>query len=235
MNWLSIARTVFELLYFTSGIAVAVAAFKGLGQLKVGLNQVKIGLDQLKTTREIASTGARREAVKLAAEQCRYFAETAVPLRSKFIEEYNKAGWHFMSTAQLPGQPSFSLQNCEIAQHFFDLKALQAEFHVGGNGIILFLNALEAFAIPFVAGVADEEIGYQETAPAFCGSVIESMPAIFHLRTTTGVRFESAVRLFALWNNRTMATAMAPMIGALGDWVKIAGKEKIKPIEPSFD
>ncbi|MFZ1010299.1 MAG: hypothetical protein WAN65_25905 [Candidatus Sulfotelmatobacter sp.] len=73
MGWLVTTRGILELLYFASGIAIAVFAF-------LGLRQVKLGLEQLQITKEIARTNAKRESVKFASDQCRYFAETAMPL-----------------------------------------------------------------------------------------------------------------------------------------------------------
>jgi hypothetical protein len=42
-----IIKSILEAAYFVAGIAIAIAAFKGLGQLN-------IGLEQLKATKEIA-------------------------------------------------------------------------------------------------------------------------------------------------------------------------------------
>ncbi|MFZ0859893.1 MAG: hypothetical protein WAN18_04370, partial [Candidatus Sulfotelmatobacter sp.] len=52
------------------------------------------------------------------------------------------------------------------------------------KGAVTYLNALEAFAIPFAAGVADEDIGYRETARPFCQGALAYMPVIFQLRAT---------------------------------------------------
>ena len=50
-----------------------------------GLTQIKLTLEQLKLTREIAKTNAKREAYKLAAEQCGFFAEKSLPSGSRFV------------------------------------------------------------------------------------------------------------------------------------------------------
>jgi hypothetical protein len=64
-GWFATLRDILELLYFVSGIAIAVAAFWGLKQLQI--------------SKQIARTNATREAIKLAADQCRHYAETSVP------------------------------------------------------------------------------------------------------------------------------------------------------------
>jgi hypothetical protein len=112
MGWLKTAHDIFETLYFAAGIAIAVFAC-------LGLKQIKLGLDQLKLTKEIAKTNARRESVKFAADQCRYFAETVMPSRLKMLEEYSRAGWTFLSTPRPPNQLPFVLHGGEIANNNF--------------------------------------------------------------------------------------------------------------------
>jgi hypothetical protein len=65
-GWASI-KSILEAAYFLAGIAIAVAAFKGLKQLDV--------------TREIAKQNALREALKFATERCQYFADGVDPRR----------------------------------------------------------------------------------------------------------------------------------------------------------
>ncbi len=73
----SVLLHLLEGLYYAAGIAIAVAAFIGLGQLRL--------------TREIAKTNAQREALKFAAERCQYFAEHTVPEHSKMAQAYFRA------------------------------------------------------------------------------------------------------------------------------------------------
>src|SRR5271169_2913927 len=110
MNILDYIRSILELLYFASGIVIAVAVI-------LSLKQIRIGLEQLKTTREIANTNAKREAIKLAAEQCNYYAERTVPLFTEFVSEYKRLGLKYMST-----KPQFAIQNGEIVNTNFDTK-----------------------------------------------------------------------------------------------------------------
>src|SRR5580700_3378773 len=68
VTWFGYARSVLELLYYLSGIAIAVAAFWGLKQLTI--------------SKQIARENAKREAYKLAADECRYYAKEIVPLKA---------------------------------------------------------------------------------------------------------------------------------------------------------
>ena len=85
-------------------------------------------------------------------------------------------------------------------------------------------NSIEAFAIPFVAKVADDDIGYQETALGFCQQVKQLMPAIFYMRRKNVARYESTVQLFDRWNKRLVASAMAPHMKSLEVFIRDAGQ-----------
>jgi hypothetical protein len=226
MGWFATTRAILELLYFASGIAIAVFAF-------LGLRQIKLGLEQLKITKEIAKTNAKRESVKFASDQCRYFAETAMPLRMKMLEEFHRAGWTFLALTHPPDGPAFVIQNGEILSLRFNIKALDEQYPKTGGFVTDYLNSLESFAIPFAYGVADEEIGFTETARAFRAEMQMCMPAIFQIRKMNIARYESSMKLFVLWNNRLEAEAAAPAMKALGE-LKKAAEERIKPLNHNF-
>jgi hypothetical protein len=216
MGWFATTRAILELLYFASGLVIAVAAVWALSQIRL--------------TKQIAKGNARRESVKLAADLCRYFAESVVAVWAKANDDYTKSGLKCLSVSPPQGQPPFVIQDGEIVGHHFNLKQL-AEDSPKFNSAINYLNALEAFAIPFAAGVADEDIGYRETARPFCQGVTVYMPVIFHLRATNAGRFESIVRLYATWSKRLAAEMTAPVMKVMQQLAQEAGKDRIKPLD----
>ena len=150
VTWFGYARSVLEVLYYISGIAIAVAAFWGLRQLTI--------------SKQIAKVNAKREAYKLAADECRHFADVVVPARTSLdILVRDK---HLQSFTN----KTFSVETGEIKNRNFDMGLLTKEIAGFGTEIVACLNALEAFAIFFASGVADEDIGYRETGRAFCES-----------------------------------------------------------------
>jgi hypothetical protein len=223
-------RAFLELLYFASGIAIAIAAFLGLRQLKIGLEQVAI-------SKEVARTNAKRESVRYAADQCRYFAEEMVPALAKLGTEYQRLGLTFLNTLapDNQGPRQFMVQKGEIVPaRGYDLSLLDRDWPKIAGPVVTYLNACESFAIPFAEGVADEDIGYRETARAFCQGIQECLPAIFQLRRTNQARYESTIKLHTMWSGRLTAEAVAPVIGILGDIVRNAGRDRIPPIGPNF-
>lgn len=210
--WFAAFRAVLELLYFASGIAIAIAAFWAL--------------EQIRLTKQIARTNARRESVKLAADLCTYYAETVVPKMTLAVEEHNASSLGYLSVT---AQPSFVIKDGEILNTKFNTaKLAEGPSHKAG---IACVNVLEAFAIPFAAGVADEDIGYRETGISFCRAVTTFMPLMFQLRTTNSGRFESAVRLYEIWNGRLFAEMSGPALKAMQEAVKKGESGQIKPID----
>jgi hypothetical protein len=137
MNWFSTIRAALELLYFISGIAMAVAAILALGQIRL--------------TKQIATGNARRESVKLAADLCRYFAESVVPLWIKANDDYTRLGLKCLSAAPPQGQPAFLIKNGEIKNHYFNLKTTYSGFPkmVLSNNLSQFLRG---FFYPICGG-----------------------------------------------------------------------------------
>lgn len=208
-SWFGYVRQALEVLYYLSGIVIAIAAVRGLRQLTI--------------TRQVARENAKREAYKLAGDECRHFAHEVVPLQfalEKLIREKN---------IQSFTNRNFVVEKGEIKTHNFDLGLFQKELPIFSESLATFLNELEAFAIFFASGVAAEEIGYRETSTAFCHAVERYMPAIFTMRLVN-VRYESTVKLYEIWHGRQLAENISSQMKKLEDAAKQLPKETIKPI-----
>jgi hypothetical protein len=214
-GWFSTLRSVLEITYFVSGIALTVAAIYGLKQLRL--------------TKRIATQNAKRESIKFAAERCQYYAETCVNLQNAAWQSYRD---HKLTCLN---DSVFTIQNGQITDNNFDSQRVircQQELSVEPFKFVEFVNSLEAFAIPFVAGVADDELGFQETAAAFCSAIKQWMLFIFILRMQ-GNRFESCLRLYESWSARLEAEKLKPLVKSLSEKIKAAEKGKFPPLESS--
>jgi hypothetical protein len=225
--WFQYLRAVLELLYFLSGIGVVVAVGLAFKQVRAAVGQLRIASEQLSLTKTLAEANNRREAVKLASDLCRYFAEHVVPALTALVQQCRTQGVTFYG---LPPKPAFALKDGEFTQADFDMKTLAVEIPKVDKEIIEYLNALESFAIPFAAGVAADDIGFQETAHAFCTGVTMCMPAVFFVMTTQGVQFASLRKLYNIWNDRIMAKAMAPAVKQMQQFIEETAKKKIDTI-----
>jgi hypothetical protein len=106
-------RDVLEILYFVSGIALVLIAAKGLGQIKVGLQQIKL-------TKEIAEKSARRDAYRLAHEQCQSFGTSVAIAVSNVLAQARALG------VTIYTNPSFQVEECQIVKHDFQGNAILA-------------------------------------------------------------------------------------------------------------
>jgi len=99
--WLCV-KSFIEVLYFLSGVGIAVAAWKALDQLR-------LAKDQLTTTKDIAKATALREAVKLASDQLKFFADTVLPAQSAAVAKYHEHQCTFLAAD--PVQPGNNSNN----------------------------------------------------------------------------------------------------------------------------
>jgi len=213
---------VLEALYFLSGIGILIAA-------AYAAKQVRIASDQLRMTKEISDANSRRESVKFAAELCKNFANEVVPTQEALIKKYVAEKCTFLNPVK-QAAPPFVIKDGDFAQVNYEISRVKPEWSKVETEAIAFLNKSESFAIPFVAGVADDPIGFQETAVAFVNAINIVLPAIYYLRKTQGVRYASLLKLWNIWHDRIAAQAAAPALKGLQDLIDAAEKNKIKPI-----
>jgi hypothetical protein len=217
-----ITRSVLEALYFLAGIGILIAAC-------YAAKQVKIASEQLKTSKEITDANSRRESVKLAAELCKYYAHEVVPAQDVALKKYVAEKCTFLAVVQ-QAVPAFVIKDGDFAQVNYDLNRVKPEWGKVNVEIVNFLNKCESFAIPFAEGVADDRIGFQETAAVFISSINALTPAIYYLRQTQGVRYASVLKLWNIWHDRIAAQALAPALKGLQELMDAAEKNKIRLI-----
>jgi hypothetical protein len=222
-------RAVLEALYFLSGIGILIAAIYAASQVRIASEQLRIAADQLKTTKEIADANSRRESVRFAAELCKYYADKIVPAQDAALKKYVSEQCTFLAPVQQQS-PAFVLKDGDFAQANYDINKIPPEWNKVNIEIVTLLNMLESFAIPFAAGVADDGIGFRETASVFHTTIDAYMPAIYYLRQTQGVRYASALKLWNIWHDRMVAQALTPAMKGFQDLIDAAEKNKIKAI-----
>jgi hypothetical protein len=190
-----VIKSILETFYFLAGIGIAVFAYKGLRQLE-------IGVEQLELTKEIAKKDALREAIKFATERCQYFADMVAPEQNRFSTAYQSTRCTFLNLGL-----TCTVKDGEIsASRGYSSKAFEAEESRILRQAVSFLNTLEAFAIPFVARVADDSLGFQETGRAFCAMVKDVLPLVYEMgRKEHSGRYESTVKLYEHWNDMLIA------------------------------
>ncbi len=149
------------------------------------------------------------------------------------VDKYGEQKLTFLQMRLKRNEPQFVIKDGEFVSANCDTGLIQREFPQIQVEVLQYLNGLEYFAILFAAGVADEDIGYRETALAFCEGLNFVMAALYHLRTQNHGRFDSIIRLFEVWNRRTAARAVAPFMSSMQALIDQANSDKIQTIGES--
>ncbi len=204
----ALVHTILEDTYFLAGIAVAVIAGFGLRQLALTTEQLKLAKEGLQLTQKLAQEGQQREALLLAAQQCRLFADQVVgPAEHQKILRVGMQGKYpaaFLKFDVL--KPPFDVTGDNITMRNFDphksqeqmTKADEAEgFHTIG-----LMNAMEAFAIPFAANLATDDVGFYEAAIPFIQLAQTLMPCYLIMLTFDNGRYYATLTVYKRWQTR---------------------------------
>ncbi len=207
MEYLKSINEVLQTIYLIcAGPVILYIAIKGLGQIRAARENTNV-------TKENSQIQSKREAYKLAGEQCRYFAETIIPLSCDFDKEQKEMNNLFFEKfvvtinkerldVSLKGQITENdLQSINKSKYIQDL-----------------LNKLEGFAVFFATGVADEKVGFITTGRCYC-SIVEKLIPLIAPRIKQGYFLNISI-LFVTWKNRSIT-----------EDVKMKQKELAKQLE----
>lgn len=175
---ITVIKPIVELLYFISGIGLAVFAYYGLQQIAV-----------MKST---SATQARRDALQLTSEQCTLYFEKIIPLQNAFLESLKSKNIEYFEGW------SVEISGNKITAKRKSPPDSEGLLIVAAN--LAFLNNMEAFSVYFTSKVADEIIAYHTLGKTFLGTVEKLMPWILHCREDG--YYKNIVELFVLWHVR---------------------------------
>jgi hypothetical protein len=186
-NFVSGLRQVFELLYFISGIVLAVFAFYGLQQIRL-----------LKTD---ITTKNKRQAVEKSIEYLDKFANKLIPQSTKCNE--------FLSAKGIPinvGNIDFTKiieltsSQKEILQKKYDG---YCEFNLNH-----FANELELLAAAINSGLADEDLLIKPMGRTFCRMIEKLYDHICYHRFLSEDMYVNIVTLYTSWKEQTIQSEL---------------------------
>jgi len=188
-------RDWLEILYFLSGIIVMILVAFGLWQLK-------IAKDQLETTKEIFKTQCKRAAVESAVIECRRFSETCVQsslaLRKYCIDNEIK---YFEQVEFEETDNGFKLGMKKVEK--------EGALKLVGAEVILneFINGLEAYALFFLSGVADEKIAFHSNGSTFV-ELCEIAFKVFPVAKVSDEDAKPIKALYFMWREKLKANKL---------------------------
>lgn len=175
---------ILEIIYFlTAGPILLYVAFRGLQQIKVAKESTRIN--------------SKRDAFRIAAEQCNVFKDKVIPLFQEVNKEIKEKDVKFFSkfVVNFDGKGIQVKLKEEITEE--DITKMESI----ANLTELF-NIIEGYALYFASGVADEKVGYITTGKAFC-NIVEQYIVIIVPEFKKGY-YKNISILFSIWHNRLM-------------------------------
>jgi hypothetical protein len=206
-------RAWMEIAYFGSGVLLVLVAVAGLRQLSLAKRSLQAARDQLHLAAESLTTAkdeirirSEREAVSLAAQRCEKFAEELVPRHYEHVANIQKEGVTIYRWQMRDGQFLWNSFEQEAGARKWITTVQQNE--AASKSFMALLNDLEAFAIYFATGAADEKVAYPVVGALFCSWLEAFAPYLASIRADTpkGIvsgAFENAVALYGIWSGRT--------------------------------
>lgn len=169
---------IFELLYFISGLVIAVAAIYALKQIPL-----------LKKTLRIQS---KRDALKITSEQCNIYMSEIIPMQNIFLKaiKENKVtyfeGW------------DVKLENNELKVSRKTPPNME-RFPSIIETLDVF-NKMESFSSFFTSNVADEVIAYHTVGTTFLNFTKGTLPWVISCREDG--YFKNLTNLYIHWESR---------------------------------
>src|SRR5690606_530898 len=180
-------KNILEIIYFLSGPALVIAAL-------YGLKQIKLASEQIKETRETRKVSAQREAYKIAAEQCKYYSETIIPLLNKLDKTIDDKKLEYFTKTEI------TIDSDKIGvKPYLNDGALDKVFSECLEELSTTINLIEGFSVYFVSGVAADIVGYKTLGRTYTRSVKKLLPIIIPFGQDKS--FEHTRALFITWNS----------------------------------
>jgi hypothetical protein len=173
-----------------------------LEQNHLALEQLKITAAQLEVSRTDIILRSKREAISVALEQCKRFAETILP---RFIEINRELGPNGFARPKAV-DPDFPLIFDEADTFGSEVWTKTPELRMK---IIQGLNELESFAMYFASDLADESVAFVPTGLSFCEVCEVCRYFIGRHRPPEYVRlYQNLVKLYGIWKPRIERTLL---------------------------
>ncbi len=174
-------RSYLEVIYFISSPALLIVSIVALRQINVTVSSIEIT--------------SKRDATKLAAEQCKQFFECMVPYSDELYNFEKKIGLKtYGSVTNIKDiKGSFSC-TVNISQKVID--NLDELFPY----LEKTLNAFEAFSMYLNSGVVEEELVFGSVGYTFCITIERLFPVIIYLSDDKYLK--NIIKLYNHWNSK---------------------------------
>lgn len=186
MEFFDSTKSIVENLYLLSGPLIFL----------IGI----IGLVQLKLTKKAIIISSQRSSAQLAAEQVEMYNNNIIPMQDNLFIERSKEKVSKISYKQgeFNRKSIYALLGEDTAKKYsFESGRLKTAIP-----FLRVINAMEAFSIYFIKGVADEEIAFSSVGQTFCDTIKSLHFDIAIVKTDEDAAFQNTIELYKLWSSR---------------------------------
>ncbi len=213
MDLFDTSKSLIENLYYLSGVLI--------------LLSLLFGIFQLIYTKKTLYINSKREAAKLAAQQVEIYMARVIPLHNKMfaLEIEKKIKRIKVEVGDFNNKYLIDKMGKEEYK-----KAIEERFKLLTISLMV-INAMEAFSVYFVKGVADEEIAFSSVGRTFVNSV-ESIYfdiASFICEDNEN-SFQNLIQLYKLWKDRLKKSKLEKECQNLTEQLKTLEDISVKPI-----
>ena len=183
-------RSFLEILYFIAGIGLFVVAIIALQQIRLAKTDIK--------------TRVNREAAKEAALQIAHWADRIIPSLNKLTSYEDEIHFERLKCSM----DRFEIEELEskdskvLSHHLkaVDLLKEDSEFR---KRVLGAANQIEAAAMYFSTGIADEEMAFMPLSKVFCDFVERTFFLYCLMRKHDQLnKWDYTVKLYRVWSKR---------------------------------
>ncbi len=201
-------RDVLELIYFISAPIIAFIAGVALWQIKV--------------TKDTARTNAKRNALSLAAQQCDHYQKYIIPLQNTLDATIEAKSITYLKQSEV------IIDGNRIRVKKSYPKDIKDQLNNIGLDLLAVLNSMEAFAMFFTTGSADERIAFSSVGSTFCRVARDLLPEI--VPYVDSGHFRNLYQLFLMWNSRIESKKLLHEKEELEQKLRKVDKKFIEPV-----
>ena len=209
-EWLEIAN-------YLSTVTLAVVAI-------LALRQISLAKQQIETTKELFKKQSKRASIEATINECKRFADHVIQDHIKIIEHCQKNNITFFSDVK------FQRDGDSITVDATNAKKEDApKLKEMGSLLTSFCNGLEAHAMYFLSGIADENIAYHTNAQSYL-DLCEDAYKIFASAGKKSKDIDAIQTLYFRWATRMEKDELAEQQIEINKKLSTFNQTPIRPI-----
>ncbi|KAA0944053.1 hypothetical protein FQ087_18175 [Sporosarcina sp. ANT_H38] len=222
-----ILKSIFEMLYFLSGLVLIIGLYIGYKQLRVASEDIKIRNERL--------------AMSKSLDYLEVFASELLPKMTEYVQKSSSSNDDEITVFSIEDVKKLIDENYYINIENMDPEigayAFRLLIEKQSHGIENIFNQIESFSAGIVHRLADETIVYGPISSVYC-SFVESELVFLSIQRGIGAPFDNTIALYKKWTKKRESDVNVLKLKELEDTMEetrrqiAASAELIKPQKP---